>query len=186
MLATRLSSEGGSRPFLLELLRLWKRGLRYRVKRERLLRRTLRRARRVPGNTHAARRWDLSPLHRRDPVSRERHPATSAARAGLGNPTTTSGVDLVAPPAVSSVRAYPDLVAWAEQADVLDASAAERLRADAARRPAATEAAFERAVALGEAIYGILGATRRGEPPRARVMFASTRLWSGLTQTTLG
>jgi cystathionine gamma-synthase len=54
-------------------------------------------------------------------VSKERHPATSAARAGLGAPTSAEGVDLIAAPAVSSVRAYPDIDAVDAGMDTRDA-----------------------------------------------------------------
>jgi predicted RNA-binding Zn ribbon-like protein len=63
---------------------------------------------------------------------------------------------------------YGDLVAWAGHAGALDddAQEAELLRA-ATDRPAAARAAFARAVALREAVYGVFAAMARGATPAA-------------------
>ena len=60
------------------------------------------------------------------------------------------------------LQSYGDLVAWAEQAGVVDATAAAELRAEEARRPGAAESALAGARALREAIYGIFSARAGG------------------------
>ena len=61
------------------------------------------------------------------------------------------------------LKSYDDLVAWAEQAGVLQPELAVKLRAEATRRPDAAAAALDGARALREAAHAVLTAAVRGE-----------------------
>jgi predicted RNA-binding Zn ribbon-like protein len=63
------------------------------------------------------------------------------------------------------LKDYRDLAVWCRRAGILTDRDAERLIAEAARRPAQAAAAFERAIALRETIYRIFSAIARGAPP---------------------
>ncbi len=58
--------------------------------------------------------------------------------------------------------AYPDLVEWSRQTDILDDAAARRLVAEARRRSADAEAAHRDALAFRESLYRIFTAIAAG------------------------
>jgi predicted RNA-binding Zn ribbon-like protein len=61
---------------------------------------------------------------------------------------------------------YPELLAWARQAGVLDAAHARRLLAEARRRPADAEEVHREAIALREALFRVFSAAaERRDPP---------------------
>jgi len=60
------------------------------------------------------------------------------------------------------LETYDDLLAWAEQAGVLEPALAAELKAEAMRRPAAAAGALEGAKALREAVHAVLEAVMRG------------------------
>jgi len=60
------------------------------------------------------------------------------------------------------LNTYADLVSFAEESGVLDAEDAARLRADAASRPARTDAVMERAYTLRAASYAIFSKVAAG------------------------
>ena len=60
---------------------------------------------------------------------------------------------------------YAALVAWGQQADLLDSAQAAALLREAARRPAEAAAILERGLALREAIYRIFAAIAGERPP---------------------
>jgi len=62
---------------------------------------------------------------------------------------------------------YADLVAWAESRGVLGRAAAQRLRREAARNPAAARAALGSALELREALYGLISTAAAGRKPAA-------------------
>ncbi len=63
---------------------------------------------------------------------------------------------------------YPDLLAWSLQAGILSAEQAQALLEKALQRPAAALAAFDRALALREAIYRVGSAiAQRAQPDAA-------------------
>ena len=64
---------------------------------------------------------------------------------------------------VEELPAYPDLAAWAQRVNLLTEPEAQRLKRQAARRPAEAEAVLARAHALREAIYQLLSATAHGQ-----------------------
>ena len=63
---------------------------------------------------------------------------------------------------VEELPNYPDLVGWAERIGLLTEPEAERLRRQAARRPAEARAVLARAHSLREALYRLLAATAHG------------------------
>jgi predicted RNA-binding Zn ribbon-like protein len=65
-----------------------------------------------------------------------------------------------------TLTGYPELVAWSRYAGILTGHGAQRLLESAAHHPGAADAVLKRAIALREAIYGILSATSHGRPPR--------------------
>ena len=60
---------------------------------------------------------------------------------------------------------YGDILSWAETRGVIGRTEAQRLRQDAARRPAAARDALAEAVALREALYRVIAATASGRKP---------------------
>jgi predicted RNA-binding Zn ribbon-like protein len=60
---------------------------------------------------------------------------------------------------------YADLLSWAESRGVLGRAAAQRLRREAARNPAAAGAALGSALELREALYGLTAAAAAGRKP---------------------
>ncbi|MDE3154303.1 MAG: ABATE domain-containing protein [Acidobacteriota bacterium] len=68
---------------------------------------------------------------------------------------------------IELLNGYDALTVWAEQAAVLPSAVEEALRAEAARRPAAAEAALVGARALREAIYAVFSAAAGGRPAPA-------------------
>ena len=62
---------------------------------------------------------------------------------------------------------YADLVAWSRHAGVLSEGVAERLSAEAGRRPAEAEATLARALVLREAIYRVFYELAHGTSPAA-------------------
>jgi predicted RNA-binding Zn ribbon-like protein len=64
------------------------------------------------------------------------------------------------------LHGYGELLAWAVRAGVVDARGARRLEREARAHPRAAARAFERAVALREAIHRIFRAHAHGEAPR--------------------
>ena len=69
-------------------------------------------------------------------------------------------------PHQEDLRAYGDLVAWSEAADILSGDTAAELRREAARRPDEARAAFDRGIALREAIYRVFSSIAAdAEPP---------------------
>jgi predicted RNA-binding Zn ribbon-like protein len=65
---------------------------------------------------------------------------------------------------------YGRLVSWSQQAGLLTAKDAERLRAEAGGRPRAAIAALRRAVALREAIFDLFVSIARGKRPPAAAL----------------
>lgn len=63
------------------------------------------------------------------------------------------------------LRGYDDLVAWGEEAGILGAAEARRLRREGERRPTAARAALVRAQALREAVYRIFATVAAGRGP---------------------
>jgi predicted RNA-binding Zn ribbon-like protein len=63
---------------------------------------------------------------------------------------------------------YDDLVAWARRVDLLDGREAEAMRRCAAASPAAAAAVHAEAIALREALYGVLAALAHDEPAPPR------------------
>ena len=61
---------------------------------------------------------------------------------------------------------YDDVVAWSEHLGTIATRDRERLRRDAARRPAEAAAAFERAIATRDAIDRVFRALAKGDEPR--------------------
>ena len=68
---------------------------------------------------------------------------------------------------VDHLRAYEDLVDWAERAGILGAADARQAAREATRDPAAAARAFDRAVVLREATYAIFGAVTGRRPAPA-------------------
>lgn len=62
---------------------------------------------------------------------------------------------------------YPDVIAWARHAAVMDGAEAERLLRAAATQPSAAQAGFTEAIGLREAIYGLFSAVASGTAPPA-------------------
>lgn len=69
--------------------------------------------------------------------------------------------------AQEQLRDYDDLVAWGEQAGVLGAVSARRLRREGERRAAASAAVLARARALRETLYRLFSAAAAGRAPSA-------------------
>ena len=69
---------------------------------------------------------------------------------------------------VEHLRSYADLIDWARKAEVLSAAESRRVKGAAQSDPDAAARAFDRAIALREASYGILSAVakRRPAPPK--------------------
>jgi predicted RNA-binding Zn ribbon-like protein len=67
---------------------------------------------------------------------------------------------------------YGRLVTWGAEAKLISAKEAERLRAEAARRPRAAVAALRTAIAVREAIFSVFVAIARGERPPADAIAA--------------
>jgi predicted RNA-binding Zn ribbon-like protein len=76
---------------------------------------------------------------------------------------TVSGMRGVRPR--DRLAGYEDLVYWAQQAHLLDKSAAERLYAMAQRHPRRAEEAFARAILTREALHDVVVAAVEREPP---------------------
>jgi predicted RNA-binding Zn ribbon-like protein len=68
------------------------------------------------------------------------------------------------PQSLELLNGYPDLVAWAAQARVVDGRQAERLRLIAGRRAIDARRVFRRAIRLREAIFGVFSAITAGHP----------------------
>lgn len=64
-----------------------------------------------------------------------------------------------------ALAGYPDLVAWARLAGILDQEAEWAVIGAALRDPAGAAAAFARAIELREAVYAAFAAVARGERP---------------------
>src|SRR5882672_2472225 len=60
---------------------------------------------------------------------------------------------------------YADVVSWAEARGVIGRADAQRLRREAARRPAAAAEALASVVALREAVYRVIAAVASGRKP---------------------
>jgi predicted RNA-binding Zn ribbon-like protein len=60
---------------------------------------------------------------------------------------------------------YSDLLAWSQHAGLITSAEAQRLLAEAARRPAEVTIVFERAILLREIIYRIFSAVAAGGSP---------------------
>jgi len=69
------------------------------------------------------------------------------------------------PHPVETLHVYADLIHWARNAALLDASEAGRLARLAAKNPAGAERALQQAIGLREAVYGIFAAAARGKSP---------------------
>ena len=63
------------------------------------------------------------------------------------------------------LRTFADLVAWAEDIQLISPEEAVEMSAGAAREPEAAQAALQEAIALREAIYHIFSAAGRGQAP---------------------
>ena len=82
---------------------------------------------------------------------------------------------------------YGRLISWSLQAGLLTAREAERLRAEAGRRPRAATAALRRATALREAIFELFVAIARGErAPAAALDVVNGALPGALASLRLG
>jgi predicted RNA-binding Zn ribbon-like protein len=65
---------------------------------------------------------------------------------------------------VEGLPEYGDLLSWAEKVGLLTETEAQRLKRQAARRPAEASAVLARAHSLREALYRLLTATAHGDP----------------------
>src|SRR5262249_59461736 len=74
-----------------------------------------------------------------------------------------------------ALAGYPDLVAWARLADVLDQADEWMVIGAALRDPAGADAVFAQAIELREAIYAAFAALARGDQPPAAAAAAITR-----------
>src|SRR5437773_8205792 len=63
------------------------------------------------------------------------------------------------------LHGFPELVAWFEQAGLLDPPAATAFRGWGARRPSEAAALVRRARALREGIYSVFSAAAQARPP---------------------
>src|SRR5689334_12122091 len=78
----------------------------------------------------------------------------------------TLGDRPVAQPHGEELHTYADLVAWSEAAGIIAGDEAAEFEREAARHPPDADAAFARAIALREAMYGIFAAIAAdGDPP---------------------
>jgi predicted RNA-binding Zn ribbon-like protein len=78
------------------------------------------------------------------------------------------------------LSAWPDLVAWGEQAGLLSSGDAARLRAAARRHGALSARQFRRALALRECLYRVFSATAAGQRPSAADL-RDLNAWIGRT-----
>src|SRR5258708_37698233 len=88
-------------------------------------------------------------------------------RPSLDFLNTMSGLRVVNPS--EKLLAYPDLIAWARQARLIDGRRAARLLAEAERHPRRAALAVEEAIALREALHDVIvaGTGGREAPPPA-------------------
>jgi len=63
------------------------------------------------------------------------------------------------------LRRYEDLLVWSRRASILNAAEADRLRAEAAKRPAEARRALARVLRLREDLYRLLRAVAEGSKP---------------------
>ena len=100
-----------------------------------------------------------------DPTGTPRFDLDSGGRICLDFANTVSGDRHGSPR--ERLPGYPELVAWARQAGVVDAAHARQLLAEARRRPADAEAVHREALALREALFRVFSAAaeRRGPAP---------------------
>jgi len=70
---------------------------------------------------------------------------------------------------------YDDLVSWGEQAGVLSADEAQRLRAVSAAQPADAQTIYARGIALRERIYRVFAAIARNKLPDTADLLALSR-----------
>ncbi len=66
------------------------------------------------------------------------------------------------------LASYPDVLAWAVQARILDADTARRLEALARLQPVVAQRTLRTATALREVVYRLFAAVAAHEPPRPR------------------
>jgi predicted RNA-binding Zn ribbon-like protein len=89
-------------------------------------------------------------------------------------------------PEKEHLTGYKALVAWGEQAGVLEDGQARRLLTLAAARPDEAAQVLARAIALREAIYGLFSAVARGAaPPAGDLERLNAALAEGLAQARL-
>jgi predicted RNA-binding Zn ribbon-like protein len=81
-------------------------------------------------------------------------------RPSLDFLNTMSGLRVVNPS--EKLLAYPDLIAWARQARLIDGRRAARLLAEAERHPRRAALALEEAIALREALHDVIVAGTEG------------------------
>jgi predicted RNA-binding Zn ribbon-like protein len=73
---------------------------------------------------------------------------------------------------------YADLLAWARQAEAVDAAHARRLLAESRRRPADAEAVHREAIALREALYRVFTAIAERREPAGEDLAAASAFLS--------
>jgi len=66
---------------------------------------------------------------------------------------------------IELLRNYGDIVAWGRRAGILESAAGTSLRREARKHPAQAAAVLERAIAVREAVYRIVLALIRRQPP---------------------
>lgn len=71
---------------------------------------------------------------------------------------------------IELLRTYRDLVTWSQRVGLLDAETAGRLLREVRKHPADAAAVLTRAIALREAIYGIVLAILQRRPPDASIL----------------
>ena len=83
----------------------------------------------------------------------------------------------IGPDPEDHLQGYPDLVRWGRHVGVLTAEEADRLLAEADGHPAEAAAAFDRALALRDAIYRVFLAVAHGRAPEAGDLEVLRRTW---------
>jgi predicted RNA-binding Zn ribbon-like protein len=106
----------------------------------------------------------MAPRRRPAPPSSE----IEDANRTLAFVNTLSGRPTPAPQ--ERLASYAELAAWARESYLVSGAAADRLAADAKRRPAAAAAALARARQLREAIHEVLLAMAAGRAPATAVL----------------
>ena len=92
----------------------------------------------------------------------KRHPALQRLQGTWVCLDFVNTVDLRLSLRQESLTSYTDLVRWSQHVDILGEQEAQRLLAEAARRPSAAVTAFEHALEVREAMYAVFSAVTQG------------------------